>query len=324
MTVHGETRDDKAVAKYTPAERLKLLQGAAGIYFFFIQYGKLQEKIFKFKSPAGKKFTQVWFLQMFDAIANVLVGAIGMRMQGATAGLPQDLLAVSGTVQVLAKYCMSASLAAGLSFPVATLAKSAKMVPVMIGSLLIGGMSFSQRQIMQAACIVGGTSIVTMAEGGSKKAGGPSSVLGLSLIGLALACDGLVGGVQKKIKNRCKQDKIKEKPYDLMFWTNLYMMVAAGVFAAARSEITQGLRFCRENPSILTQIVKFSVCGAMGQASIFYTISNFDSVVCVAVTTTRKLISVILSLMEGDANSLPPTGWAGIGLAALGVAGEVL
>eukprot|EP00929_Paragymnodinium_shiwhaense_P015024 TRINITY_DN123026_c0_g1_i1.p1 TRINITY_DN123026_c0_g1~~TRINITY_DN123026_c0_g1_i1.p1 ORF type:complete len:331 (+),score=99.04 TRINITY_DN123026_c0_g1_i1:69-1061(+) len=307
---------------YTNEQRLKLLRGAAGIYFFFIQYGKLQEKIFQFKSPAGQKFTYVWFLQVLDALANVIVGGIGMKLNGPSWGIPQDLMCASGTIQVMSKYCLSASLAAGLSFPVATLAKSAKMVPVMIGSLLLGGATFSARQIAQAAAIVGGTTIVTLAEAGGKK-GKANSMAGLAFIALALACDGTVGGVQRRLKAKCRKENIKEKPYDLMFWNNLYSMLAAAVFSAARGEISQGLAYCKANPAILSQIVKFSICGALGQASVFYTIANFDSVVCTAVTTTRKLISVLISIFEGD-KGLPPLGWVGIGVASVGICGEVI
>merc|ERR1719163_588460 len=171
-------------------------------------------------------------------------------------------LAMSGTVQVFSKYCLSASLAAGLSFPVATLAKSAKMVPVMIGSILLGGQSFGARQIAQAAAIVGGTSIVTLAEGGGKKGKG-NSMAGLAFIALALACDGTVGGVQRRLKAKCRKEKVEVKPYDMMFWNNLYSMIAAAVFSAARGEIRQGLAYCRANPEILSKIIKYSICGAM-------------------------------------------------------------
>jgi len=307
--------------QYTTAQRLKLLQGAVGIYFFFITYGKLQEKIFQFTAPDGKKFTAVWFLQLVDALANVLVGGVGRFFQGSTAGLPQALLATSGVGQVVSKYCLSASLAAGLSFPVATLAKSAKMVPVMIGSLLLGGASFSARQVAQAVAIVGGTGVVTLSEGGGK--GKKSTAVGLSLIALALACDGMVGGVQRRVKAICKEEKKKELPFDMMFWTNFYMAVAALAFATVKSEMREGVRFCRANPSMMSQIAKFSACGAMGQACIFYLVVNFNSVVCSAVTTTRKLVSVLISLAEGD-KGLNSTGWAGFGLAAAGIIGEVV
>lgn len=303
------------------ADRVKLLQGAAGIYFFFIQYGKLQERIFQFKSPAGEKFSSVWLLQLLDALANVLVGAVGRLVRGSTPGLPQRLLLYTGLGQVLSKYCLSASLAAGLSFPVATLAKSAKMVPVMLGSFIFGGQRFTSRQVSQAAAIVGGTSLVTLSEGSGKR--GNSSALGLSLVLLALACDGVVGGVQKRLKVRCREEKKLERPYDMMFWTNFYMALAAFAAAALRGELRRGLAFCRANPSIFSQIVKFSACGAMGQACIFYTIANFDSVTCTAITTTRKLVSVLISLSESDKPGLQPSGWLGLCLASGGILGEV-
>jgi len=319
--VMGSDDKEKKSTQLTTADRIKLLQGAAGIYFFFINYGKLQEKIFQFKSPSGQKFNAVWFLQVIDSLANVLLGAIGRAAQGSVSGMPQPLLMTSGFCQVMSKYCLSASLAAGLSFPVATLAKSAKMVPVMIGSLLLGGATFTTRQVTQAAAIVGGTSIVNLAEGGGK--GKSSSNLGLAYIFAALACDGVVGGVQRRLKVELKKRGLKEKPYDMMFWSNLYMAVSATVFATVLGEMKTGMAFCRANPSIASAIAKFAVCGAMGQACIFYLIAHFDSVVCTAVTTTRKLMSVLISLADGE-KALTPMGKAGLGLASVGIMGEVI
>jgi len=48
---------------------------------------------------------------------------------GGTAGLPQEMFLMAGAAQISAKACNSLALANGLSFPVATLAKSGKMVP---------------------------------------------------------------------------------------------------------------------------------------------------------------------------------------------------
>eukprot|EP00438_Fugacium_kawagutii_P029185 Skav223823 [mRNA] locus=scaffold3121:52487:54700:- [translate_table: standard] len=107
-----------------------------------------------------------------------------------------------------------------------------------------------------------------------------------------------------------------------MFWTNLYMAVASFVFATVRSELREGTRFCLQNPPLARKILKFAMCGALGQACIFYTIAHFDSVVCSALTSTRKLMSVLISLMEGE--GLPMYGWFGVLMASLGITGEVL
>ena len=122
-----------------------------------------------------------------------------------------------------AKAFTSLALANGLSFPVATLAKSGKMVPVMIGSLLLGGSSYTLREYLQVAMIVAGTAIVGL----GKKSGGENSALGVAFIALSLVCDGVTGGVQKKLKAEAKKRGVNPKPYDFMFWTNLFMAATA-------------------------------------------------------------------------------------------------
>jgi hypothetical protein len=44
------------------------------------------------------------------------------------------------------------------------LAKSGKMVPVMVGGLLLGGRRFSAREYLQVAAIVGGTAVFNLAK----------------------------------------------------------------------------------------------------------------------------------------------------------------
>jgi UAA transporter family len=54
-----------------------------------------------------------------------------------------------------------ASLSAGLSFPVVTLARSAKIVPVMLGQLFMGGSSYAMRDYLFAVLIVVGTALLS-------------------------------------------------------------------------------------------------------------------------------------------------------------------
>ncbi|GMI30587.1 hypothetical protein TeGR_g2131 [Tetraparma gracilis] len=306
-----------AAAVATPPG-LKLLIGAGGIYAAFLYYGSLQEDVFRFVGASGDKFTQAWFLQVLEALANVLVGFLGMKASGATPNLPLREFAISGTTQVSAKAFTSLALANGLSFPVATLAKSGKMVPVMIGSLLLGGSSYTLREYLQVAMIVAGTAIVGL----GKKSGGENSALGVAFIALSLVCDGVTGGVQKKLKAEAKKRGVNPKPYDFMFWTNLFMAATAIVVAFSLGEVTTGAAYMSANPEIMSKIIKFSACSAVGQSFIFYTISNFDPLVCTTVTTTRKVFSVLLSIfLKGHV--LSAQGWGGIALAVAGIMSEM-
>lgn len=314
--------DSAAITKkgFEIPKALKLVIGAGGIYSAFLYYGTLQEDVFHYTAANGDKFQAAWFLQALEALANVLIGGIGLLLTGATAKLPQDMFALSGATQVCAKAFTSLALARGVSFPVVTLAKSGKMVPVMIGSLLLGGAKYTLREYASVLAIILGTCIVSM---GKKSSGKASSALGIAFIILSLTCDGITGGVQNKLKKKSKEIGVNPKPYDLMFWTNLYMGITAAIFSLFLGEFNSGLSFCFSNPVIFNKILKFAVCSAVGQSFIFYTISNFDPLVCTTVTTTRKVFSVLLSIFL-NGHAMSAQGWLGLALASAGILSELL
>eukprot|EP00548_Thalassiothrix_antarctica_P002078 CAMPEP_0194130514 /NCGR_PEP_ID=MMETSP0152-20130528/1538_1 /TAXON_ID=1049557 /ORGANISM="Thalassiothrix antarctica, Strain L6-D1" /LENGTH=324 /DNA_ID=CAMNT_0038825061 /DNA_START=331 /DNA_END=1301 /DNA_ORIENTATION=+ len=299
---------------------VKLMIGVGGIYAAFLYYGSLQEDVFRFTAEDGSQFKQAWFLQVLEAFANVVIGFIGMTISGPTKGIPLTMFGISGASQVTAKACTSLALANGLSFPIATLAKSGKMAPVMAGSLLLGGATYNMREYLNVVAIVGGTAIVSL--GKKKGTGGSSSSLGVLFIVLSLVLDGVTAGFQKRLKEETAKVGVKPKPYDYMFWTNLFMCGTAVVIALGLGEVQTGVAFCSNNPEVLQKIIKFALCSAVGQSFIFYTIANFDPLILSTVTTTRKIFSVLLSIfLKG--HSLSTVGWSGIGLACSGILSEL-
>jgi len=300
---------------------VKLIFGAGGIYAAFLYYGTLQEEVFHYKAADGTKFKAAWFLQTLEALANVVIGGIGLKLLGGTKlDTPiQKLFALAGSTQVCAKAFTSLSLANSVSFPVVTLAKSGKMVPVMIGSLLLGGSKYTLREYLSVAAIIVGTCVVSM---GNKKSGPASSIIGISFIVLSLVCDGITGGLQNRVKKVTKEQNIKIKPYDMMFWTNLYMSITAAIVSLALGELQSGAKFCLENPVVLQNILRFALCSAIGQSFIFYTIANFDSLTCTTITTTRKVFSVLLSIFL-NGHAMSSVGWGGLALASAGILSEL-
>jgi UDP-galactose transporter B1 len=248
-----------------------------------------------------------------------VIGGLFLMLTGATKGLPLDSFAISGATQVCAKAFTSLALAYGVSFPVVTLAKSGKMIPVMIGSLILGGASYTMREYASVLAIIAGTTIVSL---GKKSSGPASSPMGIAFVVLSLVCDGITGGVQKQLKAKSKEKGVEPKPYDFMFWTNLFMALTALIIAAGLGELKSGMDFCLNNPVILNKIIKFSICSAVGQSFIFYTIANFDPLVCTTVTTTRKVFSVLLSIFL-HGHQLSPQGWVGLSVASGGIVSEL-
>jgi solute carrier family 35 (UDP-galactose transporter), member B1 len=134
--------------------------------------------------------------------------------------------------------------------------------------------------------------------------------------------DGITGGVQKRLKADLARVGLAPKPYDFMLYTNLSMAAVALFISLAIGDFREGCAFCAAHPKILTLVVQFSCCSAVGQSFIFYTVAHFDPLICSTVTTTRKIVSVILSLfLKG--HSLSPQGAGGVLLAIGGILSEV-
>merc|ERR1711879_792741 len=115
---------------------------------------------------------------------------------------------------------------------------------------------------------------------------------------------------------------LKEKNFEMQFFTNLYMAITAVVFALVMGEFQPGMQFCKDNPAIFWDILKFAACSAAGQAFIFFTISSFDPLVCTTVTTTRKVFSVLYSIFA-KGHQLNMQGWVGVSMACSGILGEL-
>lgn len=300
---------------------MKLVYGTGGIYAAFLYYGSLQEDVFNHVgSQTESKFQYVWFLSVLEALTNVILGGIGWIITSKNFNLPQKQFMITGVTQVSSKAFTSLSLANGLSFPVATLAKSAKMAPVMAGSILLGGAVYSIREYCQIGMIIAGTAVLSMGKGKSGKS--QSTPIGLLFILLSLVMDGITGGVQKRLLKDINVSGTKPKPYDFMLFTNLYMMIVAIIISILTYDFISGMRYCTANPEIIPMILKFSLCSAIGQSFIFYTVAHFDPLVCSTVTTTRKIFSVLLSIFLKGHN-LTGSSWIGVLMAISGIASEV-
>lgn len=315
---------------------IKLLFGASGIYSAYLFYGHIQEDLFLYESPtSGEKFRFAWLLQTIESFVIVTLGLIMMRfVKSDINSLPKLQFFQSGVSQVLSKTFTSLALAAGLSFPVCTLAKSAKIVPVMIGQIVLGGASkYTIRDYAFAILLVTGTALLSMNTGRShtNSSQSNSTTAGTLWIGASLIMDGFTAGLQKRIQKETTHSP--PTTLDFLLLTNISMGFIAFVVSLLlpqssattmtnSNELFTGIQFLVENPPCLKMVTILCCCSAIGQSFIFYIIAQFDPLVCSTITTTRKILSVLWSiLMKGHIVSLQ--GQLGILLAVSGLMLEV-
>jgi UDP-galactose transporter B1 len=301
-----------SVSSVTETKVWQLLVGVAGIYGAYLYYGNVQEDLFLYRDANGVGFTSVWFLQVLESTVTIAIGYAGRKVFGGRDNLPVTPFFKSGVSQLAAKVLMSMSLAAGLSFPVVVLAKSAKIVPVIIGQLLVGGSSYTLRDYVFVVLIVLGTALVSTGKSSEHVPEGSDTFSGLVLIILSLTADGLTGGLQKKLKKETAS--MAPTTYDFLYYSHLAQWATAVVICCATGNLWTAVAYVAANPAVWWCVLASCVCSAVGQCFIFHVISCFDPLVCTTITTTRKMVTVVLSISY-KGHDLTGSGCLGLALA---------
>ena len=108
--------------------------------------------------------------------------------------------------------------------------------------------------------------------------------------------------------------------FESMAWTNAGGFVAALLTCLATGQLADGIEFTRRHPAVANAIGAYALSSVVGQLFVYFTITEFDSLVLSTVTTTRKIFSTVYSALRKPENALNSTQWGGCGLvfAALG------
>jgi len=297
------------------ARFVKLCVGSLGVYGCYLAYGHVQEEIFRYRGPNQERFQQVWFLQVAECACNIIAGIIGRKVFGGRRPSKFSPFFYSGASQVFAKVLTNMSLAAGLSYPVCLLAKSAKVVPVMLGQSLMGRSKFQPRDYLFAGLVVLGTCMLSLGKP-TNDASSLSTPAGVMFIFLSLVLDGVTGAFQKGLTTQASGKQ--PTTYDFLLFTNIAMVIVALSISVAFGDFARGWEFCVRNPLLQHMMIQLCVLSALGQSCIYFIVANFDPVVCATVTTTRKIVSVLWSLVVRS-YAISSQGCVGLTLAVFGI-----
>lgn len=108
-------------------------------------------------------------------------------------------------------------------------------------------------------------------------------------------------------------------PYPLA--TRLLPFALAPHISLAPPAILTTASFIVSHPSSLAPLLAYALLGGLGQLFIFETIQHFGSLTLVMVTVTRKLFTMLLSVVVFD-HTLTAGQWAGVAVVFGGIAVE--
>ncbi|KAL6302814.1 UDP-galactose transporter [Sparassis latifolia] len=223
-----------------------------------------------------------------------------------------------------------------ITYPAMVLGKSCKLVPVMLMNVLLYRRRFALYKYLVVAMVTLGITMF-MGFGNEKpsraKANGDLSayaqLTGITYLLINLAIDGATNSTQDEIFHR-----YKITGQQMMFWINLFCTALTSLISilplpyipvlhpsSSGTELQGALDFIRQHPSVVTPLTQFALTGALGQLFIFETLQHFGSLTLVTITLTRKLFTMLLSVVVYN-HKLTKGQWLGAAVVFAGISVE--
>nr|CAG8513096.1 7242_t:CDS:2 [Entrophospora candida] len=304
---------------------LKVAFSVVGIYSCFLTWGVLQERVST--TPYGvidntpQKFKYFIFLNTiqsfmasFVAFIYLLITNQKIKMTESKLYLKLMQLSFFGTIGSPFGY----ESLKHIDYPTLILGKSCKLLPVMFMNVLLYRRKYPLYKYFVVFLITIGVSCFMLLQPVSekKKSAAPSSLYGIMLLSTNLIIDGITNSSQDQIFNKYKISG-QQMMFYMNFFSGILMLLWMG-FLPWNNELINALNFCQLYPEVLYDILLFSLCGALGQCFIFFTLRDFGSLFLVTITVTRKLFTIILSIFWFN-HKLSLGQWLSVALVFIGI-----
>lgn len=307
-------------------------------------------------NPPTERFTFSLVLNTIQSSFAAIIGFLYLLISGSSNGATLGIFPTRRILIPLVLVSISTSLAspfgyaslAHIDYVTFILAKSCKLLPVMLLHLTIFRKRYPLYKYGVIFLVTLGVATFTLHHPSSNKkrnnrsTENTSSLYGLFLLFVNLLLDGLTNTTQ---------DHIFSSPTIYGKFTGPQMMVAQNLFStiltssyllalprlstsilpliplpippSQTTELSTAISFLSRHPGAAKDVLGFAACGAVGQLFIFYTLANFSSLLLVTVTVTRKMLTMLLSVVWFG-HTLGFGQWVGVGLVFGGVGAEGL
>ncbi|KAL7091456.1 hypothetical protein ACP275_12G107400 [Erythranthe tilingii] len=297
----------------------------AGIWAAYIYQGVLQETVSTKRFGADKeRFEHLAFLNLAQNVVCLIWSFLMIKIwsNGGNGGAPWWSYWSAGITNSIGP-AMGIEALKYISYPAQVLAKSSKMIPVMLMGALVYGIRYSFQEYLCTLLVAGGVSTFALLKTSSKtinKLANPNAPLGYGLCFLNLAFDGFTNATQDSLTARYPKTNAWNIMLGMNLWGTIYNMVF--MFGWSNAIGYDAIRFCQQHPEAAWDIFLFCLCGAVGQNFIFLTISRFGSLTNTTITTTRKFVSIVVSsLLSG--NPLSKQQWGSVVMVFSGLSYQI-
>lgn len=288
----------------------------------FVTWGLLQERMLTRRYPrgTGEYFTFSYALVFFNRLWTLIMSGLlllYMKPHRSKTTVIYEY-AFPSISNMLSSWCQYEALRY-VTFPATTIFKSFKLVPVMVMGKFLGNKDYPQYEYFVALIIGIGialfmTSTDDLEFGLNIYHANSERWTGILLLCFFLFFDSFTGQWQSRMFQRHHDLSLVE----LLFATSTFSTVLSLITLIHQQEIGPAIDFVIRHFEIHGHFFLFSVCSAVGQLFIFYTIKNFGAVIFTMIMTARVLLSITLSCIIYG-HKVTPTGFLGLSLVTGGI-----
>ncbi|KAJ8664561.1 hypothetical protein QAD02_006223 [Eretmocerus hayati] len=265
--------------------QMQLFWCSVGIFTFYIIYGYLQELIFTLDGfrPFG------WYLTLIQFGYYTVFGYIECHIRNINRKVPISTYLILALL-TLGTMGLSNSSLGYLNYPTQVIFKCCKLIPVLIGSILIQGKRYGALDFLAAGLMCLGLILFTLAD---SMISPRFNFVGVAMISGALLCDALIGNIQEKTmkQHKATNTEVVLYSYSIGFF---YLFV----ILALTGDIVKGASFCSHHPvKTYGYALLFSASGYLGIQMVLSLVQCCGAFVAATVTTCRKAVTIIISFL---------------------------
>eukprot|EP00117_Sycon_ciliatum_P024666 scpid57594/ scgid2484/ Adenosine 3&apos; PAPS transporter 2; Solute carrier family 35 member B3 len=257
----------------------------AGILFFYMIYGYVQEALFHI---SGMK-SHALYLTLAQFALYSCFSYLEMRLQQQTRKIPIETYLFLAFLTLGTMGLSNLSLGY-LNYPTQVIFKSCKLIPVMIGSVIIVGRRYGPIDISAVMLMCVGLAWFTLADSAVYP---QFNYTGILIIMLALCADALIGNYQEKAMKQhdAGNTEVVLYSYGIGFGYLLAGLVGTGNFL-------HSVQYFNEDPVWkYSHVALYALSGYLGIKFVLTAIKLFGALVAVTVTTLRKALTMTLSFI---------------------------
>ena len=284
-------------------------------------WGIFQERIMAFEyTENGKteRFRNSQFLVFMNRFFSVIAAAVILLFsKQSRVDAPFYMYGYASLSNILSSWFQYESLKY-IIFPLLTLGKSCKVIPVMLMGKVVSKKSYENYEYITAVFIsVGIFMFFISAQEDKKRHQETVLISGLILLIGYLVCDSFTSNWQDKIFK-----DYKVSPVQMMFGANLCSVLFTSVSLIEQGGYSDAIAFTARHPTFFNHVFSLSVCSAVGQLFIFKTIKEFGPVVFTIIMTTRQALAVLFSCFYFN-HPVGAIGFVGIAIAFAAIFGQI-